>query len=93
MARTLFLTGTLATALVRGIQGDDPRYLQAIATPKHFAVHSGPEPLRHGFDVTPEPARPERDLSSGLFAARWSTGKAHSLMRLYNAVDGVPSAQ
>ena len=34
------------------MQGDDPRYLKTIATPKHFAVHSGPEPLRHSFNAT-----------------------------------------
>ncbi|MFA6114649.1 MAG: glycoside hydrolase family 3 C-terminal domain-containing protein [Sphingomonas sp.] len=85
-----FLTGTLATALVRGIQGDDPRYLQAIATPKHFAVHSGPEPLRHGFDVTPSP----RDLNETYlpaFRRAVVDGKAHSLMCAYNAVDGAPA--
>ncbi|MET0309123.1 MAG: glycoside hydrolase family 3 C-terminal domain-containing protein [Sphingomonas sp.] len=85
-----YLTGTLATALVRGIQGDDPRYLQAIATPKHFAVHSGPEPLRHGFNVDPSP----RDLNETYlpaFRRAVVDGKAHSLMCAYNAVDTVPA--
>src|SRR3546814_15066360 len=54
-----YLTGTLATEFITGLQGDDPRYLKAIATPKHYAVHSGPEPLRHGFNVDPS----ERDLA------------------------------
>jgi beta-glucosidase len=85
-----FLTGTLATEFVRGIQGDDPRYLQAIATPKHFAVHSGPEPLRHGFNVTPSP----RDFYETYLPAFRRTvvdGKAHSLMCSYNAIDGKPA--
>src|SRR3989440_5837789 len=46
-----FLTGRLAVAFVTGMQGDDPRYYRAISTPKHFAVHSGPEPTRHFTDV------------------------------------------
>ncbi|HET7222793.1 MAG TPA: glycoside hydrolase family 3 N-terminal domain-containing protein, partial [Rhodanobacteraceae bacterium] len=50
-----YLTGRLAVAFVRGIQGDDPAHPRAIATPKHFAVHSGPEPGRHGFDVDVSP--------------------------------------
>jgi beta-glucosidase len=84
------LTGTLATEFVRGIQGDDPRYLQAIATPKHFAVHSGPEPLRHGFNVDPSP----RDLSETYLAAFRRTvvdGHAHSIMCSYNAINGKPA--
>src|SRR5437764_2770667 len=46
-----FLTGQLGVAFVRGLQGNDPKYLKVVATPKHFAVHSGPEVLRHGFNV------------------------------------------
>src|SRR6195256_2985269 len=48
-----FLTGRLGVAFVRGLQGDDPKYLLAAACAKHYAVHSGPEPLRHIFDVSP----------------------------------------
>src|ERR1035441_6480264 len=47
-----FLTGELGAALTRGLQGVDPHYLKTDATPKHFAVHSGPESLRHTFDAT-----------------------------------------
>ncbi|MEO6721841.1 MAG: glycoside hydrolase family 3 C-terminal domain-containing protein [Ferruginibacter sp.] len=47
-----FLTAMLAKAFVHGLQGDDPKYLKAAACAKHYAVHSGPEPLRHVFDVT-----------------------------------------
>jgi len=42
-----FLTAMMARAFVRGLQGDDPKYLKAAACAKHFAVHSGPEPSRH----------------------------------------------
>jgi beta-glucosidase len=85
-----YLTGMLGTAFVQGLQGDDPRYYLAIATPKHLAVHSGPEPLRHGFNVDVTP----RDLAETYLPAfRRSIvdGKAASLMCAYNAVDGSPA--
>src|SRR5690606_14565021 len=46
-----FLTGKLGAAFVRGLQGDDPKYLKAAACAKHYAVHSGPEPLRPVFNA------------------------------------------
>lgn len=46
-----FLTATLGDAFVRGLQGDDPKYLKAAACAKHYAVHSGPEPSRHVFNA------------------------------------------
>ena len=82
-----FLTGTLATRFIEGVQGNDPRYFAAIATPKHFAVHSGPEQLRHGFNVDPSP----RDLTETYLPAFRRTiidAKAYSLMCAYNAVGG-----
>ncbi len=45
------LTGEMGSAFVRGLQGDDPRYMKAAACAKHYAVHSGPEKLRHTFDA------------------------------------------
>jgi len=48
-----FLTGELGAALVRGLQGDDPHHLKTAACAKHFAVHSGPEHARHGFNAEP----------------------------------------
>ncbi len=48
-----FLTGTLGSAYVKGIQGDDPFYLKAAACAKHFAVHSGPESVRHSYNALP----------------------------------------
>ncbi len=85
-----YLTGVLAAQFIRGIQGTDPKYFRAIATPKHFAVHSGPEPLRHGFNVNPSP----KDLfETYLPAFRRAVveAKADSLMCSYNAVNGEPA--
>jgi beta-glucosidase len=50
-----YLTAMLGDAFVRGLQGDDPKYIKAAACAKHYAVHSGPEPLRHVFDVDVTP--------------------------------------
>jgi beta-glucosidase len=50
-----FLTGRMGVAFVTGIQGNDPKYLKLVSTPKHYAVHSGPEPLRHHFNVDVSP--------------------------------------
>ena len=50
-----FLTGRMAVAFVSGMQGNDPKYLKVVSTPKHYAVHSGPEPLRHSFNVDVSP--------------------------------------
>jgi beta-glucosidase len=46
-----FLTGRMGYEFVKGMQGDDPKYLKTVATAKHYAVHSGPEPLRHSFNA------------------------------------------
>jgi beta-glucosidase len=48
-----FLTAMLARAFVRGLQGEDPKYMKAAACAKHFAVHSGPEPTRHSDNFNP----------------------------------------
>ena len=53
-----YLTARMGVEFVKGLQGDDPHYLKVVATAKHFAVHSGPEPARHSFDARPS----ERDL-------------------------------
>ena len=85
-----YLTGRLAVAFIQGMQGDDPHYYKVVATPKHYAVHSGPEPMRHEFDVKPG----ERDLTETYlpaFRAAIEEGKADSVMCAYNAVDGVPA--
>jgi beta-glucosidase len=85
-----FLTGAIGTAFVRGLQGADPRYLKAIATPKHYAVHSGPEPDRHAFDARAS----EVDLRETYLPAFRDlvvAGKAGSVMCAYNAFRGVPA--
>jgi beta-glucosidase len=84
-----YLTGRMAVAFVRGMQGDDPRYLKVVSTPKHYAVHSGPEPERHAFDARVS----EYDLVNTYlpaFRAAVSLGKAQSVMCVYNAVNGTP---
>ena len=85
-----FLTGQLATQFVEGLQGNNPNYYLAIATPKHFDVHSGPEPLRHEFNVNVSPHDLE-DTYLPAFRATIVEGHADSLMCAYSAVDGVPA--
>ena len=85
-----FLASRLGVAFVKGIQGDDPNYFRAIATPKHFAVHSGPESTRHEANIDPS----EHDLWDTYlpaFRATITEGKADSLMCAYNRVDKVPA--
>ena len=85
-----FLTSQLGMAFVRGVQGNNPKYLEAVATPKHFAVHSGPEPLRHGFNakVTPYDLR---DTYFPAFRATLEDAHADSTMCSYNAINGAPA--
>src|SRR5581483_11288518 len=85
-----FLTGRLAVAFIKGMQGNDPHYFKVIATAKHYAVHSGPEPSRHQFDVKPS-ARDLNDTYLPAFRAAIMEGKADSVMCAYNAVDGIPA--
>ena len=84
-----FLTGQLAVHFIRGIQGDDPDHPRAIATPKHLAVHSGPEAGRHGFDVDVSPHDLE-DTYLPAFRAAVTEGHADSIMCAYNALHGTP---
>ncbi|MBN1811743.1 MAG: glycoside hydrolase family 3 C-terminal domain-containing protein [Anaerolineae bacterium] len=82
-----YLTSRLAVKFVQGIQGTDPHHLKAVATPKHFAVHSGPENERHTFDARVS----QRDLHMTYlpaFKACIVEGKAHSIMGAYNRVNG-----
>ncbi len=85
-----FLTGRLAVAFVRGMQGDDPRYLRVVATPKHFAVHSGPEGLRHGFDASVS-RHDLWDTYLPAFEDAVVEGGAWSVMCAYNRVRGDPA--
>ncbi|MGA2416190.1 MAG: glycoside hydrolase family 3 N-terminal domain-containing protein [Candidatus Sulfotelmatobacter sp.] len=85
-----FLTSRMAVAFIRGMQGADQHYLKTIATPKHFAVHSGPEPARHSFDVRPSEVDLEETYLPA-FRASISEGQAGSVMCAYNRIDGVPA--
>ncbi|HTV00063.1 MAG TPA: glycoside hydrolase family 3 C-terminal domain-containing protein [Luteitalea sp.] len=83
------LTGRMAVAFIHGMQGNDPTYLKTITTAKHYAVHSGPEAVRHTFDAKVSP----RDLSETYlphFERAVRDGGVMSVMTAYNAVDGVP---
>jgi beta-glucosidase len=82
-----YLMARMGLEFVKALQGDDPRYLKVVATAKHFAVHSGPEPDRHTFDARPT----ERDLYETYlpaFRALVQDGKVASVMGAYNRVNG-----
>jgi beta-glucosidase len=85
-----FLTSQLGVEFVRGMQGDNPKYLEAVATPKHFAVHSGPELLRHGFNAKASPYDIE-DTYFPAFRATLVDAHADSTMCSYNAINGPPA--
>jgi beta-glucosidase len=85
-----FLTSRMAVAFIQGLQGDDPKYVKAMACAKHFAVHSGPEDVRHSFDSTP----PERDFYEiylPQFEAAVKEGHVGAVMGAYNSLYGTPS--
>jgi beta-glucosidase len=85
-----FLTSRMGLAFVRGLQGDDPKYLKVVATPKHFAVHSGPETTRHFVDITVSRHDLE-DTYLPAFRATLTEGKAGSVMCAYNSINGEPA--
>ena len=84
-----YLTGRMGVAYVTGMQGDDLKYLRVISTPKHYAVHSGPEPARHTIDVKVS-KHDEEDTYLPGFRAAVVEGKAWSVMCVYNSVNGQP---
>jgi len=86
-----YLTSRMGVAFVRGLQGDDPRYLQVAACAKHFAVHSGPEPLRHDFNVDPSEAD-LYDTYLPAFEALVREARVEAVMTAYNSVLGQPCA-
>jgi beta-glucosidase len=84
-----FLTARMAVAFIRGLQGDDPKYLKVMACAKHFAVHSGPESERHRFNAQP----PEQDLYETYlpqFEAAVREGGVGAVMGAYNRIYGTP---
>jgi beta-glucosidase len=84
-----FLTSRLGVAFCKGLQGADPKYLKLVATPKHYAVHSGPEGLRHSFDAVVTP-KDLRETYLPAFHACVTEAKAHSVMSAYNRTNGEP---
>jgi beta-glucosidase len=85
-----FLTARMGVAFVTGMQGDDPKYFRVISTPKHYAVHSGPETTRHTIDVQVSKHDME-DTYLPAFRAAVVEGKAGSVMCAYNSVNGQPA--
>lgn len=82
-----YLMGEMSSQFIRGLQGDDPKYLKLVATSKHFAVHSGPEALRHSFDAEVG----DRDLYETYLPAFYKTvtdAKVYSVMSAYNRFRG-----
>ena len=84
-----YLAGVMGTATVKGMQGNDRDYFKTHACVKHYAVHSGPEPLRHRFDVTVS----MRDLWETYlpaFKEIVQVGNVQEVMCAYNRYEGVP---
>ncbi|MES1219430.1 MAG: glycoside hydrolase family 3 N-terminal domain-containing protein [Bacteroidota bacterium] len=83
-----FLTATLGVAFVKGLQGNDPRYLKVAACAKHYAVHSGPEKLRHEFNALPS----RKDLWETYLPAFHAlvNAKVEAVMCAYNRTDNEP---
>lgn len=84
-----YLTSLIGVAFVNGLQGDNPKYLKTAATAKHFAVHSGPEKLRHEFDAIVS----KKDLYETYLPAFEALVKANveSVMCAYNRINGEPA--
>jgi beta-glucosidase len=85
-----FLTASMGVEFVKGLQGGDHHYLELVSTPKHFAVHSGPEPSRHSINIDVS----DHDLEDTYLPAFRATivdGHADSIMCAYNAIDGAPA--
>lgn len=85
-----YLTSQMGVNFVKGLQGDHPKYLKSAACAKHYAVHSGPEELRHEFDAKPTP----KDMSETYlpaFEALVKDAKVAGVMGAYNRVNGEPA--
>ncbi len=82
-----FLTARMGVSFIKGLQGDDPKYLKCVATAKHFAVHSGPEADRHEFDAKAS----KKDMAETYlpaFKAAVKEARAFSVMGAYNRLNG-----
>ncbi len=85
-----YLMSKIGVAFVKGLQGDDERYLKSAACAKHFAVHSGPESERHHFNA--EPTKQDfYETYMPAFEALITDAKVEGVMGAYNAVYGTPS--
>lgn len=82
-----FLTGRLAVQFIKGLQGNDPKYFKTIATVKHLAVHSGPEPERHAFNAITD-ARDLRETYLPQFEMAIKEAHPYSVMCAYNRYNG-----
>ncbi len=85
-----YLTARLGVSFVNGLQGTNRDYLKVVATPKHFAVHSGPESTRHSANINPT-RHDLWDTYLPAFRAAITEAHADSIMCAYNAVDGEPA--
>lgn len=85
-----YLTSRLAVAFINGLQGSHPHYLKAAACAKHYAVHSGPEPLRHSFNAEVS-VKDLRETYLPAFAAAVKEAKVEAVMGAYNRVNGEPA--
>ena len=85
-----FLTGEMAAEFVKGLQGDDPKYLKAAACAKHYAVHSGPEKDRHFFNAVVT-KRELYDTYLPAFKKLVTEAKVESVMGAYNRTLGEPA--
>ncbi|GAB2955391.1 glycoside hydrolase family 3 C-terminal domain-containing protein [Hymenobacter coalescens] len=84
-----FLTSRIGVAFVKGLQGNDPRYLKVAACAKHYAVHSGPEKLRHEFNAVASP-QDLRETYLPAFQALVQEAGVEAVMCAYNATNGEP---
>jgi len=84
-----YLTTVMGIAFIKGLQGNHPEYLKLVATPKHFAVHSGPERDRHHFDARVG-ERDFRETYLPAFEACVKEAQAASIMGAYNRINGEP---
>lgn len=85
-----YLTGRLGVAFIKGLQGDHPKYLKAAACAKHFAVHSGPESLRHEFDAVVN-KKDLRETYLPAFRDAVQEADVEAVMGAYNRVNGEPA--
>ena len=84
-----YLTAQMGSAIVRGLEGNDPHYLKSVACAKHYAVHSGPETSRHTYDARPS-AFDLWDTYLPAFRTLVTQAKVHGVMCAYNRLDGQP---